>query len=512
MWIATVPHIREIDRRSTDEFGIPPRVLMERAASAVLEAVQAMQPSGRVTVLCGRGNNGGDGLAFARLAHERGYAVDAVVAAERGRLGELAAEQLEAATARGVPVMFEGHERWGRKLECLASRDLLVDALLGIGATGEVAGAVREVIAAINRSGVPVVSVDVPSGIEADTGEELGESVWARRTVTFGLPKRFLFQGIGLEHSGDWSVADIGFPHELLSEPTDAMLVGREWAVSMLPERLRSGHKGDSGSVLVVAGSERMPGAATLCALGALRAGAGLVTVASVPAVCRTVAALLPEVLLLPLAEEDGAVSPDAAETLLGMRERFDAAAFGPGLTHSPPVKEFFRRLWPEWDLPCVVDADALNAVAEKVALPRAPFVLTPHPGEMGRLLRASVAEIQSDRFRHVRQAASRFGRCCLLKGPFTLVAETGQPTAVNSTGNPGMATGGMGDVLTGVVAALLGQDLPPYHAAACGAYWHGAAADLCAAEIGGIGYTARDVANALPPARVNMMSSCYNE
>src|SRR5579862_4868637 len=241
MWIATSEQCRTIDRRASEEFGIPAKVLMERAGLAVFEAVRETLPDGgSITVFCGKGNNGGDGFVVARLAKDHKFHVDVLVAAEEQDLTPEAEEQMRIARAQGIEPIFAGDGRWSRKAECLGCRDLIVDALLGTGAKSSVRGPVRDAIQAINRSGVPVVSVDVPSGIHCDTGEELDESVWALRTVTMGLPKPFLFEGIGLEHSGYWTVAEIGYPAALLKEPTHARLVDDEWVANLLPERLRS--------------------------------------------------------------------------------------------------------------------------------------------------------------------------------------------------------------------------------------------------------------------------------
>jgi hydroxyethylthiazole kinase-like uncharacterized protein yjeF len=511
MWIATSEHSRKIDLRTTEEFGFPARVMMERAGLAVFDAVREMLPDGgKLAVLCGKGNNGGDGFVTARLAKDHNFQVECLVAADgENELRPDALEQFKIAVAQGIRPVFASDARWSRKLECLAQQDLIVDALLGTGAHSEVTGPVKDAIQAVNRCGVPALAVDVPSGIDADTGEELGESVWALRTVTFGLPKRFLFQGIGLEHAGYWTVAEIGIPRELLNEPTPAKLIDAEWVANLLPERLRASNKGDNGSVLIVAGSRQMRGAATLAAKAALRSGAGLVTVASIPAVCDAVASHLPEVLLLPLPETDGVVSADAAEVLLASDRKLNAAVFGPGLTHEPAVMEFLRKVWSQWTKPCVVDADALNSVCLGVDLPKCQCVLTPHPGEMSRLLQRSIAEIQADRFRTVQNAVDRFQCGIVLKGPFSIVGDPSHPMHVNSTGNPGLATGGMGDVLCGVIAALLAQELPPFYAASCGCHWHGAAADICAEDIGVVGFTAGEVAGALPRARARITSAC---
>ncbi|MFQ3586406.1 MAG: NAD(P)H-hydrate dehydratase [Fimbriimonadaceae bacterium] len=510
MWISTAERSQSLDRRATHEYGIPVRVLMERAGLAVFDAIRELLPEGgRVAVFCGKGNNGGDGFVVARLLHEAGYYVECLVAATEGDLTPDAYDQMRVTRAQNVEPIFADDARFERRLACMGRFDLVVDALLGTGASGEVKGCIAKAIEAINRSGVPVVAVDVPSGIHCDTGEELGESIWALRTVTMGVPKPFLFQGRGLEHAGYWTVAEIGFPQALLNEPTDCRLLDPAYVENLIPERLRSSHKGENGSVLVVAGSDRMPGAAILAAKAALRSGAGMVTVASVPSVCQAVAANLPEAILLPLPAEDGAIRPDAVETILAEQHRYHAALFGPGMTHGEPVLEFLGRLWPQWERPSVIDADALNSVAQGVPLPIPECVLTPHPGEMSRLLHSSIAEVQADRFQTVRQAVAEIGHTILLKGPFSIVGREGEPMMVNCTGNPGMASAGMGDVLGGVIATLLAQHVPPYAAAAVGMYWHGVAGDQAAGDVGMVGYTAGEVADRLPKARATIAEGC---
>lgn len=510
MWIGTAKHCRNIDRRASEEFGIPAKILMERAGLAVFDVVRDLLPTGgQLTVFCGKGNNGGDGFVTARAANEVGYDVECLVAAHPEDLSESAKEQLRIALTGGIEPIYVTDPRWECRLEWLGKRDLIVDALLGTGACREVRDHIKAAIEAINRSGVPVVAVDVPSGICANSGEELGESVWALRTVTFGLPKRYLFEGIGVEHAGFWTVSDIGIPHALLSEPTEAFLIENDWVADLLPERMKQSHKGDNGSVLVIAGSRLMPGAATLVAKAALRSGAGLVTVAAIPSVCDAVAHHVPEALLMPLPEYEGMIGPSAAPMLSDAQGRYTSAAIGPGLTHDQPVIDFLSNLFADWSLPSVIDADAINSVALGVDLPDCDCILTPHPGEMGRLLESSVAEIQSDRFGAVGAATLRYGRSVLLKGPYSIVGSDDQPMVVNQTGNPGMACGGMGDVLSGVIGTLLANDLPSYFAAACGMYWHGFAADIAADEIGSLGYSATEVADRLTAARAKITASC---
>jgi NAD(P)H-hydrate epimerase len=485
-------------------------VLMERAGISVFEVVRELLPDGgKLAILCGRGNNGGDGLVVARLAVEMNYHVDVLMATTEDELSAENRTQLAVTRAQGITPIFYDDARFQRRLDCLGGYDLIVDALLGTGAHGEVRGGIQDAIRAINRSGVPVVSVDVPSGIHTDTGEDLGESVWSLRTVTFGLAKPFLFQGIGLEHAGYWTVADIGYPSQLMHEPTEARLVSARWVADVLPERLRSAHKRDNGHVLIVAGSDLMPGAAVLACQGALRAGAGLVTLASTPAVCQVVASQIPEVIHLPLPDVDGAISIGGAKLIREYPIRFDSAVFGPGIGQSKAVKEFLEALWIDWDIPSVIDADALNWVSQGLALPDTECVLTPHPGEMSRLMEISIAEVQSDRFQTVKSAVTRLNHTIILKGPHTISGTPEQPMAVNTTGNNGMATAGMGDVLSGIIGTLLSQDLPTFLAATAGVYWHGLAADLCAEKIGPIGYLASDVVNALPAARAKLTTPC---
>ena len=406
MWIANVDRTRYLEHKTECEFGICGSVLMERAGLAVFDALRELVPAGgRVLVFAGKGHNGGDGLVVARIAFQQGYRVEVMITSEEECLTPLCRQQLDAAVQVGLEPLFPGDPIWSKRIEQIGAKDVIVDAILGIGAKKEVHGCVRDCIQAINRSGVPVISVDVPSGICCDTGEELGESVWALRTITFGMAKPYLFQGIGLEHAGFWSVSEIGFPQVLLTEPSDARVLDGEWVASLLPERLKSSHKGDNGHVLIVAGSKWMRGAAVLSAMSALSAGAGLVTVASIPSVCDAVAHHVPEALLLPLEEIDGVISPNSVRKLIELEHKFESTLVGPGLSTEPAAKDFLHEFFSQWAIPSVIDADALNCVAMGVKLPMTDCVLTPHPGEMSRLLHSSIAEIQNDRFRTVRSA-----------------------------------------------------------------------------------------------------------
>ncbi len=508
MWIVTADLMREIDRRTIEEHGVPGRELMERAGADVFALAQELHPA-RIAVLCGPGNNGGDGSVVARIAHDAGLLVDWFFACSASQLSPDARKVMEDAVESGLRPVFSNEPDWQLLESVLEDADVIIDALLGIGADRELTGHLLEAVEAINASDAPVLSVDVPSGIETDTGAELGAAVRADVTLTFGAPKPCLFSGEGLEAAGEWRLSDIGFAPQLMDQPTEAFLLDPFEIIEFLPFRTSGSHKGDNGHLLIIAGSDRMRGAAQLVARAALRAGAGLVTVASVESVCAAVSVALPEALILPLPARDGVIAPEALSLLLSAAENADAAVFGPGMTHDASVLELLRNLWPQWTRPAVIDADALNAIATGIPLPPTSLVLTPHPGEMARLMDCSVAEVQGDRFRTVKDAALRFGHTVLLKGRHSLVSDAEAPVLVNNTGNPGLATGGTGDVLSGVIGALLAQGQLTRDAAACGMFWHGLAADLCASDIGLIGYTASEVANRLPEARATIMNTC---
>ncbi|MBX3115244.1 MAG: NAD(P)H-hydrate dehydratase [Fimbriimonadaceae bacterium] len=507
MWIANQLQCQGIDRRATAEFGISSQELMERAGEAVYAEVLRINPEKPwLGIVCGRGNNGGDGLVVARHA-SRAYKVLCIVAVPEFELNENCSHQLKLAREAGIEPVFSDHADFREALSNLKYQSVIVDVLLGTGAHGSVLGPQRDAITAINESSAIVLAVDVPSGIETDTGRSLGVHVIANKTISFGLPKPCFFQSDGLEACGDWVIADIGFPRVLLGQPTKAQMIGSDIS-ALFPSRSKSAHKGSNGHLLIVAGSNQMPGAAVLATKAALHSGIGLVTIASTEKVCQAVSNHCPEALLLPLPENEGVIAPLASRVLSEAQAKFSAAVFGPGLTQGEPIQELLAELWAGWKIPAVIDADALNIVSQGVALPKSPCVLTPHPGEMARLLEIQTSEVQANRFETVTKAVKRFNQTVLLKGAYTMIGHADEPINVNPTGNPGMATGGMGDVLSGVIGTLLAQGLEPNDAAILGAYWHGLAGDLCAQEIGKVGFTASEVASYLPRARAKIIPS----
>jgi NAD(P)H-hydrate epimerase len=495
--------MRDIDRAAIQGLGIPSLFLMERAGAAVAEAAGAMaSPQGRILVLCGAGNNGGDGFVAARLLREAGREVRAVALAAPERTSPDARATRRQAEEAGVRVEEAG------ALGSLDAGpgDVVVDAVLGTGLTRAADGRFAEAIERIRllrERGARVLAVDVPSGLSADTGRPLGPVVSADRTVTFAFPKKGLALHPGAELAGDVSVVDIGIPPEAPQRiPPTAEILTEPEARALVPPRRPEAHKGDAGRVLVVAGSPGKTGAAHLALTGALRGGAGLVTLAARPEVLPLALAGRPEAMSHALPGQ-GALGRDDLPALVAAAQGADALVVGPGIPRGPGTGPLVRDLLEKVRLPAVLDADALNALAEHPGLVAivargAPLVLTPHPGEMARLLGAGVDEVQADRLGIAQRKAREWGAVVVLKGARTVVADPDGVPAVVLTGNPGMATGGTGDVLSGLVGALLAGRIPARDAARAAAWVHGRAGDLAARRHGQRGLLAGDLAEAL--------------
>ncbi len=505
-WCSPLPDaetMRAIDRWAIERQGVPSLELMERAGAGVARAVERLVPDGPIAVLCGKGNNGGDGLVVARLLREAGRRVSVVCVAPSQELRGDAHENLtrlpgDPPEPLGSPEMLAGHAA-------------IVDALLGTGFDGEPRGAVAEAIDAINAAGAPVVSVDVPSGVDASTGMVLAAAVRATLTVTFHAAKPGLWIHPGKAHAGELRSIDIGIPR---GAPADATigLIGAT-VLDGLPRRAASSTKFSSGHVLVVGGSRGLTGAPRMSALAAMRAGAGYVT-ACVPSSQQAVLAAggPPELMSRGLPDEDGASNAAGVESVLQAAERGGALALGPGLGRSPGAFELARELARRAPVAMVLDADGLNAHAGRLAAlatREAATVLTPHAGELARLLECSSAEIERERLRHARAAAELAQAVVVLKGDDTLVADPAGRVAVNPGGSPALATAGSGDVLTGVVAALLAQGLDAFTAAAAGVWVHAEAGRVAARTQGAAeGVIASDVIAALPVARTGASAS----
>lgn len=520
MKITTAAEMRTIDRRAaSDEFGIPSLALMQSAgeafARACTEELGGDVRGKRVALVCGRGNNGGDGFVAARHLANAGAEV---VVVHAGRDSEFKGDAAQ--FFKALPVMelrlFQVAPENNFPLAYLRSFNLVGDALLGTGAQGAPTGHYALLIEAMNQAqaaGVPVVSCDIPSGVDADTGEAAGPAVQATRTVTFALPKMGLLLYPGAALAGRVTVAPIGIPRALLEDPAlAAELTTREWMKRTLPPRTqgRDANKGTFGTVLVVAGGHGMVGAGALAAQAALRAGAGLVQLAVPESLALAAASLAPEVITrgLPETSERTHGGPGALDAALALAQKADAVALGPGLGRNKETTTFVQAFVSRLDKPLVADADGLNALADAPTASfnrQAPTVLTPHPGEMGRLLGTGTETVQAGRRAAAEACAQRYNAVALLKGARTLIASADGRVAVNRAGSPALATAGSGDVLTGVIAALLGQKHAAFDAARAGAYLHALAGERAARDIGAAGTLASDVLFRLPHARESL-------
>ena len=492
--LVTAAEMRALDREVIDQIGVPGVVLMESAGRGVVDVIARHYdvPRARVLCFCGPGNNGGDGFVVARYLHDRGADVTVALVGERDKVKGDARVHFDACLKAGVRVLDapDAHLHRG---------DLVVDAVFGTGLTRAVGpGPARDAIARMRAHRGPVVAVDVPSGLDADRGV-IGPCTRADHTVTFAFAKLGLVGPDALPLVGTLHVVDIGIPERLARARGVKAELLEERVLDPLRAQDPGAHKGTHGHVLVVAGSRGKTGAAILCGTAVLRTGAGLCTVAMSPDAAAVVEGRVPELMIEPIDPGSAALTP----LLAGKR----AAAIGPGLPRDESGRERLRTL-AHSALPLVVDADGLNALAADAALlprRRAPTVLTPHPGEAARLLGSAPADIQSDRVGAARAIADRFGAVCVLKGARTVIAAPDGRLAINPTGNPGLGTGGTGDVLTGCVAAALGrlhgsEGAPDPFTAACAAvYLHGAAGDRAAALRSQTGLLASDVVDALP-------------
>lgn len=507
--VLTAQEMRQLDASAIREVGIPSCVLMENAGAEAVREILAAFPvlrAGRAAVLCGKGNNGGDGFVVARRLREQGVAVETLLAAEPAEVTGDARLNLDIlARLDASPRVVRPGDLVDLRAR-LAEVDVVVDALLGTGGSGPVTGHLAEVIAAANGSGKPIVALDLPSGLGADGVEPPGPAIRAALTVTFGFLKRSLVLQPAAGHAGCVRTVDIGIPRRLsASRPGGMVLLEASDVAAAFPVRPAHAHKGSFGHVLVIAGSAGKTGAAALASQAALRIGAGLVTLA-VPASLQDVLAMkLTEVMTEPVAETAArTMSPEARERLLALAQGKSAIVLGPGLGTHPGTVTLVRQLLPELQAPIVLDADGVNALAGASELLRdlaAPAVLTPHPGEMARLAARSRDEVVRDRVDLVPAVAARLGVTLVLKMARTLVGGGGGPVAIVPTGNPGLATAGTGDVLAGIVAGLLAQGVPPRLAAEAGAYVHGLAGDVAAARLGEEAMLAGDLLGAVPDA-----------
>jgi hydroxyethylthiazole kinase-like uncharacterized protein yjeF len=516
MKILTAAQMQEVDRATTERFGVPSLTLMENAGRSVVKFLhQRFSPleAQEIVILCGRGNNGGDGLVVARLLRELGIEPRVLLLADPKSLRGDAEVNYQRLTQSGPPQTVPDHDSWQEIRSKLGNPSLVIDAILGTGLSKPLAGFLLEVVRDIPAifPHAKVVAVDLPTGVAADSGHLIGECVRADASVTFTAPKVAHVFPPACGKVGEWIVRPIGTPSEALDSNPDFYLnilkpYDLDWLVR--PRELEA-HKGSFGHVLVIGGSVGKTGAAAMAAKAALRAGAGLTTVATPRSALPVVASLGMEIMTEPLPETDsGTISFRAVKggILDSLVEGKSVLAIGPGLGRDPETMEVVREAVRRYDIPIVLDADGLNAFAgcvETLSAGERVRVLTPHPGEMGRLTGKKTSEIVASRLETAREFAQAHGVELVLKGFRTLTASPDGQVWVNPTGNPGMATGGSGDVLTGIAAALLAQypDRPATEVTAAAVYLHGLAGDIAAQEFGEVSMIAGDILGALPSA-----------
>lgn len=508
MKVATADEIRQLDRTAIEDLGIPGVVLMENAGLHVVNVIRERYPdlqNKRMLIVCGKGNNGGDGFVVARHLFNQGVDVRVTLLAEKHLLKGDAKINFDVVAKMNIPVVeITSNEQLPAFRNLVQQADIVVDAILGTGLKEAVRGLYKHIIESLNKSRKPVIAVDIPSGLSADTGVVFGSCIRADVTVTFAVPKRGVILYPAADYVGDLEVVDISIPKRLI-EHSDLKVHLLEYADVRggFRKRLPNTHKGTYGHVLVLAGSPGKSGAAVMTGRSALRTGAGLVTLAipenlRVPLEIPTL-----EVMTVSLPETiKGTISVDAYDEIIPLTKDKRVVAIGPGLTTHPSTVALVHRLIKTLEIPMVIDADGINAVAQKPDIlleAKAPIVLTPHPGEMARL--APNIRIQNNRIPVAQETAQKYHSFIILKGVRTIIASPDGSVFINPTGNPGMATAGTGDVLTGIIAGLISQNVIPVEAAKIGVFLHGLAGDIVAEEKGEYGMIAGDVIDAIPHA-----------
>jgi len=519
MIIVTTRQMQQMDKNTIETFGIPGRVLMENAGRGAIEVLSDHfdLEGARVAVMAGRGNNGGDGFVIGRYLMEMGVSVSFFLLSTRDRVqGDAGANMdliLDLLAEHSLSQFIEipDKESLEAAAETLQDHDLFVDAIFGTGLNSDVRGIYRDVIELINESGKAVFSVDIPSGINADTGDVCGVAIQADATATFAFAKAGHILYPGNFHTGDLEVIDIGIPgHIAKAQSPDIFLPEPHDIAGLIPARDFNAHKGSSGHLLVLAGSPGKTGAAALCANAAMRTGAGLVTLGVPEKLMPVMEPMVIEPMTTALAQTpSGGLDAAALDDIIALLADKAALAIGPGMGTDPGTRELLKSIMAIASIPMVIDADGLNCIAKKPDIlytAKSPVILTPHPGEMARLTGKTTGDIQQNRMETARHFAERYKVILVLKGAQTLVACPDGTVSICPTGNPGMACGGMGDVLTGMIAAFLAQNLPPESAALAGVYVHGLCGDLLA-EGHAFGFSASDMVANIPQALNNILS-----
>ncbi len=502
MKIVIPNEMKAIDRKSIQDIGIPGAVLMENAALKVFNAAVDMLGNARdkrVLVFAGKGNNGGDGFAAARHLKNAGADVEIFLIGDKNSLFGDAKLNFSIIINMDIPVYEVLSVEELEHLNTSLYGDLIIDALLGTGISGAVKPPISDTIKLINTLGIPILSVDIPSGINGEDGTICETAVKADKTVTFALPKRGHFLYPGAEYTGELFIEDIGIPEKVIeSEDIKGKLVTYEYIQSLFKKRKKDTHKGTYGKVFILAGSTGFTGAAYMVCQSALRSGSGLIVLGIPESLNQTMEVKLTEPMTLPLPEgPKGILNREALPIIMEQLKDAEAIAIGPGLSTHKEIGEIVRTIIKDSEIPAVLDADALTVLAEDPDIlkhKKSPIIITPHPGEMARLLNTDTSSIQKNRITAAVEAASRWKVTAVLKGANTVTADPDGHFYINTTGNPGMATGGSGDVLTGIIVSLLGQGMAFLDAALAGVFVHGLAGDLAAKTKGEWGLTPSDI------------------
>ncbi len=507
MKVVRAEEMRALDKEAIEEYKIPSLVLMENAGLRTVEVIEEVLDDVRgksILILVGIGNNGGDGLVIARHLINAGALVDIFVWGEAKELSPDAATNYRIVERMQANLfLLKNEEGLNKLMLSLLTADLIIDSIYGVGFKGKLNEFDSKVVNMVNWAKAPVIAVDIPSGVDANTGKVAGEAVKAMHTVTFGLPKLGLILEAGKNYVGSLSVADISLPYNLLSDSKlKCNIITSQIVSSLLKPRLAESHKGTYGHVLVVGGSIGLTGAVVMTANAAVKTGAGLVTAAVPESLLPLVQNHLTEAMTSPLAQTSQATialeAKPALENLLGT---VSVCAVGPGMARYPEALAIMDFIMERAGVPIIIDADGLNALRRDISILKdrqVPIVLTPHPGEMARLTKKSIAEVQANRLNIALEFAHEWGVTVVLKGNNTIIATANGEAYININGNPGMATGGSGDVLTGMIASLIAQGLNPVEASLTGVFLHGAAGDKAAQIKGQRSMIAGDLINYL--------------
>lgn len=521
MYLVYADEMQQMDRLTIESFGIPGRVLMEsagRGATEILLRKKSNLNHKSIGVMAGRGNNGGDGFVMARYLAQKGIKVALYLLADKKRVTGDAAANLRLLASLDVPLIeLTDREVFLKHKEAMRNHDLWIDAILGTGLKSDVKGFFGEIIKFINNSKKYIFSVDIPSGLNSDTGLPCGIAVCADATATFGFAKTGHILYPGADYTGDLEIVDIGIPPYIADEVAPQQyLITENMAGSYIQPRKQDAHKGNTGHLLVIAASTGKTGAAAMAAGSAIRAGAGLVTLGIPASLNPVLETQIIEAMTFPLPEKTaGTMGADAFVKILTLMAGKQCLAIGPGIGTDPDTMEIVCQIIQASEVPIVIDADGLNSLAGRTDILntlKAPAVLTPHPGEMARLANITTREVQSNRISCARKFAVKFNIHLVLKGARTIIAHPDGSVYINPTGNPGMASGGMGDVLTGIIAGLITQGLPIKKAAHAGVFLHGAAADCLAEKISPTGFLATEVMNEIPQQIQRMINEKCEE